>query len=300
MTVMVRKGLYSLILLWAFCSAAMAQEVVTRDSLSNIQPAEINPSTIDSPTFSPTGKNEPIVSNFHPEAALNAVEHHDIDPHALDISVKIPALPTWRGGGLYGSNGFHTDGLSMGYTADMMAVQQLGRFTLTGNAGLTKDFMPGWGYLNGASLGANLSYSVSNNVILSGFGGMSHTGFMGPAPNLTNYYYGGAVTLLTNNHKWGMDVGVRRYYNPATGTWTTVPIAMPYYNWNGQKIGFDLGPLLLNAFQGLDKALNPHHYKQPSPEMMNGRLPGGGIIGPDIDTTPHFGAPEEPYQKRGL
>ncbi len=278
-------------LLLGICSTAvMAQEVVTRDSLSSDMPREYNPSTIDSSSNAASG-SQPIVSDFHTSPTSLDNDNHEIDPHALDISVDTPKLPSWKNGMLVGGNSYYSTGFGMGYSAGIMAIQNMGRFTLSGNAGLTKDYMAGMGFLNGLNVGANLSYSVSDNVSLTGFGGMSHTGFMGPAPNLTNFYYGGYVTLMTNNQKWGMDLGVRRYYDATTGMWTTVPIAMPYYNWNGNKIGFDFGGLLLNTFHGLDKALNGDRYNPDS------KLPGGGIIMPEIDTAPHFGSPGIPYIK---
>lgn len=271
---------------------SIAQEVVKNDSLSYYRPHDYNLSEPIISSSNETSVLQPIESDFHSHATSFNKENHNIDPHAIDTSVNIPSLPSWHNGMIVGNNSYHSDGIGMGYTADASVIQHLGQFTLIGSTGLTKDFMPGMGFLNGLNVGANLSYAVSENVSFNAFGGMTRTGFMGPAPNLNNYYYGGFVSLFTNNKKWGMDIGVRRYYNASTGTWTTVPMAMPYYNLNGQKLGFDFGGLLLNAFQGLDKALNPHHYN------TNNRNRGTMIIMPDmIDTTPHFGAPNIPYIK---
>ena len=85
-----------------------------------------------------------------------------------------------------------------------------------------------------------------------------------------------------------MDVGMRRYYNAATGQWTNVPIVMPYYNLNGHKLGVDFGGLLMNVFQGMDKALNPNNYRPRR---------GGEIIMPEVMKNKGFGPPEIPYIK---
>ena len=49
---------------------------------------------------------------------------------------------------------------------------------------------------------------------------------------------------ITTDKKWGVDLGGKTEPNPYTGRLETTPIVMPYYNLNGQKLGFDFGGLL--------------------------------------------------------
>ena len=58
-----------------------------------------------------------------------------------------------------------------------------------------------------------------------------------------------------------MNLGMRRYFDPLSGRWITMPIITPYVNLWGQDVGIDLGYLLMRAVPSIDKVLNPNRGK---------------------------------------
>ena len=52
--------------------------------------------------------------------------------------------------------------------------------------------------------------------------------------------------------RFGVEVGVQRYYEPQRG-WQTAPIAIPYYRFNKLKFGIDMGGLL---YEGIRNAID--------------------------------------------
>ena len=49
---------------------------------------------------------------------------------------------------------------------------------------------------------------------------------------------------LDMSRRFGMEMGVQRYYDAMRGRWETVPVVIPYYNFDKFKLGFDVGGLL--------------------------------------------------------
>lgn len=282
-----RRRLYILILMVCIgCVFANAQEIIVVDTLMKPHATEVDARLQQPITFAGAS---PITSDFLPELPMNNVP--DVDPNAVNIGNAnySPYILKWNSGLVRGGNDSYMVGMGFANSANILGEQTWGRLMLQTNLGLEKEYMRGNGITNEARFLATLSYRINNNMSVSALGGMAQTGFISPFHSNT-YYYGGYFSLNTNNHKWGVDMGVRRYYNPATGTWTTVPIAMPYYNLNGQKLGVDFGGLLLNVFKGLDKSLNNHHYNAEPHK-------GGGIIMPEKIATPTFGPPNLPAAK---
>ena len=266
-----------------------AQDVITHDSLSIQQRKEAKTEQYLLPYEQKLTIERIIDSNFRPEnPTLTATSKTAINPKTIETTVQSPYLMKWKGGYLTGANSVYNAPFFLDRNASFISNQQWGNFYLSGNLLLSKSYISGFGFTNGAGLGLQLNYHINDNISISGFGCVQQTGFMGPAPNIRNYYYGGFVSVNTNNGKWGMDVGMRRYYNAATGQWTNVPIVMPYYNLNGHKLGIDFGGLLMNVFQGMDKALNPNNYRPRR---------GGEIIMPEVMKNKGFGPPEIPYIK---
>ena len=120
---------------------------------------------------------------------------------------------------------------------------------------------------NGIGGDVQLEYRLGRNASVTAISGINYYGWMSPSPNTMTAYYGGYMTLNTNNGKWAVDVGMRQVYNSTTGRWDTVPIVMPYYNLGGAKLGFDFGGLLYGAFNKAKEA----RYSEP--EYMNYRGP---------------------------
>lgn len=274
-----------------------AQEVI--DTLSRNNPLSTGTDVVPStplPIDTVSGNHSylsPISPSYSSNTALPALPV--INPEAVDLGNAFnvnPMLMQWNGGGMIGSNSYRENfGLGFGRTASVMTMHQWGGLDISGTTSLSKDYMSGWGYMNSANVELQLSYPLSNNMSITGFGGLNQMGFLSKN-SIVGGYYGGFVTLKTNNGKFGIDAGMRRMYNPMTGQWTNVPILAPYMMLGGQKLQFDTGGLLLNMFRGLDGWLNPHH-KQSGGESPR----GGGIIMPNTKIDFNFPPPNHEYIK---
>ena len=230
----------------------------------------------------------PSVSAAETVDPLIASSPSAINPKAVEIQRPLPYLYRWNNGLLTGSHYTTSNLTAVRNIAGVTAIQQWGKLSVDGSLSLSKGIGNGVGVVNGADVSIHAGYRLSDNVILHALGGVNRSGFLGPAPNATGAYYGGYVTLLTNNGKWGMDVGVRRVYNAYTGRWETIPIAMPYYNLNGAKLGIDVGGLLYSFFAGVAESSHKNSAANFDPNR------GPAIIAPPIETMPHFDAIETP------
>ena len=54
----------------------------------------------------------------------------------------------------------------------------------------------------------------------------------------------GATMSLDMSERFGMEVGVQRYYDAYRGRWETVPVVIPYYNFDKFKLSLDVGGIL--------------------------------------------------------
>lgn len=211
-----------------------------------------------------------------------------INPDAVKVSPfrQNPFLLQWSNGGIVGYNGYQNSGFMYGYTAGANAIQQWGNLVFSGGLSLSKEMVDGAGVINGIGGNAMLNYRINKNVSLTAMGGITNYGMLSPLPSMNTAYYGGYLTLNTNNGKWALDLGVRRVYNSVTGQWETIPIAMPYYNLNGAKLGIDVGGLLYGLLSSKREA------SAPAPGSKDYR--GPAIIGPPIDVTPNLRPLEVP------
>lgn len=221
-----------------------AQEVVFGDTLPTLHLPELHtPQTAPAwmqPTFSPQ------LPSLLPPSDEGALSSRLINE---SIRQSAPAPPQyflrWDEGSLTGFN--RTDVYPLvgsNATAGLSATHRFSdRLTLTGSAAV-HHFVAPYTTLNSASTSALLSYQLSGNVSLSAFGLYQSPSFMSNERTPSTWQYGGYMTLHTDNHRWGVDMGARRQFNPYTGRVESVPILMPYYNLQGQKLGIDFGGIL--------------------------------------------------------
>lgn len=151
-------------------------------------------------------------------------------------------LLRWDEGKLTGFNNITMQpGIGSVATAGVMGVHHFSdELTLTGGAMLQKTGI----FYNTATLSAQLSYQLTDYVSLNAFGAYETPSFMSMYHTPQQYLFGGYMTFSTENKKWGIDLGEKTEMNPYTGRLEATPIVMPYYNLNGQKLGFDFGGLL--------------------------------------------------------
>lgn len=93
------------------------------------------------------------------------------------------------------------------------------------------------------SLSGSLSYRLSDRLSLNAFGAYAPGNTFG----MFTHRYGGSLSYDVTN-RFGMEVGVQRYYNMMQG-WQTVPVVMPTYNFGKCKVGLDVGGLVLDVLQ---------------------------------------------------
>ena len=84
-----------------------------------------------------------------------------------------------------------------------------------------------------------LKYQVSDRLAFRAFGSYVMGNSYGMA---TNRY--GATMVLDMTDRFGMEVGVQRYYDSMRGGWQTVPVAIPYYKFDKFTLGLDVGGIL--------------------------------------------------------
>lgn len=82
-------------------------------------------------------------------------------------------------------------------------------------------------------------YHVYNWLILKVFGSYA----LGDTYGIPTRSYGATLSVDMSDC-FGVEAGVRRYYNPLRGGWQTVPIVAPYYRFDKTKLQLDVGGIL--------------------------------------------------------
>ena len=72
---------------------------------------------------------------------------------------------------------------------------------------------------------------------------------MAAMPYIGTSEYGGSLSMQMSQ-RFGMELGVRRYYDTYTGQWRTVPVIAPSLNIFGAPISVDLGGLVMSIIEG--------------------------------------------------
>lgn len=84
-----------------------------------------------------------------------------------------------------------------------------------------------------------LRYQASDRVAFKVFGSYA----IGNTYGMDTHRYG-ATMSLDMSERFGMEVGVQRYYDAYRGRWETVPVVIPYYNFDKFKLSLDVGGIL--------------------------------------------------------
>ncbi len=84
-----------------------------------------------------------------------------------------------------------------------------------------------------------LRYQVSDRVAFKVFGSYA----IGNTYGMGTHYYG-ATMSLDMSERFGVEVGVQRYYDAYRGCWETVPMVIPYYKFDKFKLSLDVGGIL--------------------------------------------------------
>lgn len=84
-----------------------------------------------------------------------------------------------------------------------------------------------------------MRYQASDRVAFKVFGSYA----IGNTYGMDTHRYG-ATMSLDMSERFGMEVGVQRYYDAYRSRWETVPVVIPYYNFDKFKLSLDVGGIL--------------------------------------------------------
>lgn len=235
-------------------------DIADEDSLTLPPPVQFVPSGMGMATtaFPEFKLRRPLTSNS--TQPLYVVSHYELN-RKFNFKQYAPKdyLLRWDEGRLTGYNSTELlPGIGGVATAGVTAVHHFSdELTLTGGAMLQKTGL----LYNTASVYAQLSYQLTDYVSVNAFGAYQSPSFMSTYHIPHQALFGGFVTFHTENKKWGVDLGEKTEVNPYTGRLEATPIVMPYYNLQGQKLGFDFGGLLKSII------INNRMRKEGAPPM---------------------------------
>jgi hypothetical protein len=183
------------------------------------------------------------------------------NPYAYDYNEQ-GAIASWRGGELTGSNAHTTmPGLLVNQNAEMSVTQQYGDITLQGGISANR-FAFQRGLQTQYGINGSMTYTFNENLSMTMFGRYVSNSFyysMAAFPFIGTSAYGSYVTL--HNEKIGIDLGVKRQYDPFRHQWYTDPIVTPQFKINNKvKIGVEMGHFL---GQGLYDITHKHQRGGP-------------------------------------
>lgn len=196
-------------------------------------------------------------SNLHPPGSYLPKKLNRLPDFSLKGEIYLPyqlnPSPLFRGD-------YHTDGI----------LKQFRHGALSGSGGQTS--LPGILRINDASLGyqhifnqklalqlqfnamkinmahftgqafsasGTLLYRPSDHIAFKFFGSYD----IGNSYGMSTHRYGASMSVDMSD-RFGMEMGVQRYYDAMRGRWETVPIMAPYYHFEKFTLGFDVGGLL--------------------------------------------------------
>ena len=82
-------------------------------------------------------------------------------------------------------------------------------------------------------------YHPSDRVTFKVFGSYD----IGNSYGMSTHSYGATMSVDMFD-RFGMEMGVQRYYDAMSGRWETVPVMIPYYHFNKFTLGLDVGGIL--------------------------------------------------------
>ena len=91
-----------------------------------------------------------------------------------------------------------------------------------------------------------LRYQASDRVTFKVFGSYA----IGNPYGMDTHHYGATISL-DMSERFGMEVGVQRYYDAYRGRWETVPVVIPYYKLDKFKLSLDMGGILYEILRNV-------------------------------------------------
>ncbi len=94
------------------------------------------------------------------------------------------------------------------------------------------------------STSGTLLYHASDRVAFKLFGSYD----IGNSYGMSTHSYGATVSIDMSS-RFGMEMGVQRYYDAMRGRWETVPVVIPYYRFEKFTLGMDVGGILYEVLR---------------------------------------------------
>ena len=232
-----------------------AQETTVPDSLkTRLETKEAIKSV---PEFQPA---PPLPSsNINSDLFSGSLPSPYLDTRGWGMQFSDPVLP-W---GLQGSSSYQNYiGLGMSRSATIQKDIRSGNFTFSAYSSVQKH---AYDYMNATMVvaGGAVTFSINEHWSATAFGRYaSNPGMMfSPAAQalIPSSNFGGYATYRVDN--FSISGGVRQEFNPYTNRWETYPIVMPQVKIGDVKIGVDVGPILKEGVQ----QMNRKNQKPPPP-----------------------------------
>lgn len=195
-------------------------------------------------------------------------------------------LSTWDGGAAYGiGSADGLPGLGNFRSASVGIVQQFGRFAVNGTLSGYKYHLNRTLY-NDFGISGYVSYQLNPHFAVNVFGNYSTNNvFDSPAamPYVNFSCFGGSVRYSTGE-TFGVELGVRRVFDPLLNRWQTVPVVAPTVKIGDCAIGVDVGGFIKSLIDSNNNRRPPlpehgnHNGQDPYKSSKNGygSIPGSG------------------------
>ncbi len=167
-------------------------------------------------------------------------------PKDFDVSGII--LPLYRGE--ISGRGYEQNwkGIGIANQVSVSYYQQLGQRFVVGSQLRVNKMRTSYFSDQFVGLSGVVGYQLNHRVHLKVFG--DYTSYL--PINMPSYAYGFSSAVDVTN-RFGMELGVRRLYDPFGKQWETLPVVAPYYKFKKMTIGMDVGEVLLHSLESLLK-----------------------------------------------
>ena len=89
-------------------------------------------------------------------------------------------------------------------------------------------------------------YHPSDHVTFKVFGSYD----IGNSYGMSTHSYGATMSVDMSD-RFGMEMGVQRYYDAMSGRWETVPVMIPYYRFDKFTLGLDVGGIVYEILRNV-------------------------------------------------
>lgn len=171
----------------------------------------------------------------------------------INSSINFSNVGQWEDGNLYGIGSYTTmPGMGNISTMAFVASQDFGQWTLSGMISGSKYHLDNSIY-NDFSFSTSASFNLNDHFSFKVFGTYSTNNVfhsMAAMPYLSYSNFGGSITYRAND-TFSIETGIRRYYDPFSHRWETVPVIAPTVKMWNTNISVDMGGFIHRLLQSV-------------------------------------------------